>query len=181
MKNFEVASRYAKAVYSLAVEENQQEKILSEITAVSDVLEDKELSTHLNSPLMTAEEKKNIVNRLLDSAEFSQTTKSFINLLADKSRLNNLPEISTLLQNFLDESNGVVRGEVVSASELSQEDRQGIETKVSSLLDKKLLLEYKNDPSVLGGVVVKVGDYTIDYSVNRQLERIKESLNEGVQ
>lgn len=181
MKNFEVASRYAKAVYSLALEEKQEEKVLSEINALSEVLSDKELRAHLNSPLMTDEEKKAIVNRLLDSADFSQTTKSFLNLLADKSRLSNLPEIATLLQKYLDDANGVVRGEVVSATDLSQDDREGIETKVSSLLDKKLLLEYKKDPSVLGGVVVKVGDYTIDYSVNRQLERIKESLNEGVQ
>ena len=181
MKNFEVASRYAKAIYGLAKEEGQQEKVLAEVSALADVLEDKELKAHLNSPLMNEEDKKSIVNRLLDSADFSGSTKNFINLVADKGRLSILTEVSMLFQKYIDEEKGLVRGEVVSATDLTDEDKTNIEAKVTSLLNKKLFLEYKKDPSFLGGVVVKVGDYTIDYSVGRQLERIKESLNEGVQ
>lgn len=181
MKNYEVASRYAKAVFSLAQETNESEKLIAEINALKDVLQDAELKAHLNSPIVGEEEKKKIVNRLLEAAEFSTTVKSFMNLLVDKSRLNHIAEIAELLQKYQDEAAGVIRGDVVSATELNDSEKSEIENKISSLLNKKLQLEYKQDASILGGVVVKVGDYTVDYSVNRQLERIKESLNEGVQ
>lgn len=181
MMNIEVASRYARAIYSLSKENSEQEVVLKEISTLAKVLEDKDLKAHLDSPVVSYNDKKDIVKKLLSTADFKKTTESFLSLLADKSRLSLLPEISFLLQKFSDETAGVVRGDVVSASDLSNEDKSSIETKISSLLNKKLLLEYKVDPSLLGGVVVKVGDYTIDYSVNRQLDRIKESLNEGVQ
>lgn len=181
MKNIQLANRYAKAIYAVAKEEGKQEQVFAELSALAGVLEDAELKKHLNSPIVSRDDKKSIANRLLESASFSDMTKNFINLLCDKDRLAVFSEISSLFQKLLDEDNGVVRGIVTCASDLESDEKTSLETKVAKLLNKKLVLEYKKDPNLLGGVVVNVGDYTLDYSVNRQLERIKESLNAGVQ
>lgn len=181
MKNVQLASRYAKAIYSLAKETNSQDQIFTEASALAEVLSDVDLKKHLNSPVVSKEDKKAIANRLLESASFSEITKNFVNVLCDKERLSLLSEISSLFQKFIDEEKGLVRGEVKSATDLTEDEKKNLEDKVSKILNKKLLLEYTKDASLFGGVVVNVGDYTLDYSVNRQLERIKESLSEGVQ
>lgn len=180
MKNLQLAGRYAKAVYAVAKEERAGEEILAELKALSDVFDDDGLRKHLASPILSAEDKKAIVNRLLSSASFRDTTKNFLNLLCDKGRLALLAEVVSVYRSLLDAENGLVRGVVTSADDITPEEKASLEAKVATMLGKKLLLEYKKDPSLLGGVVVKVGDYTLDFSVNRQLERIKESLSEGV-
>ncbi len=95
----------------------------------------------------------------------SDVLKNFTLLLARKQRLPIFNDVVTAYQQFSDESHGVTRGQVRSAAALGPDDRKRIEDIVSKATKKKVILTYKEDPSLLGGLVAEVGSYTFDDSL----------------
>lgn len=180
MKNKEVANRYAKALFAVADEVNKVEVILEEIRILANVLSDSDLQAYLASPVTKADEKKQVVEKLIGSASFAQETINFVKLISDKGRLNCFSEMLSEYEKIADDKNGVARGTVYSAKALEESERLEVSSQIEKLLNKKVIVEYKEDPSILGGIVAKIGDYTIDHSITKQLGRIKESLIEGV-
>ncbi|MFK8137403.1 MAG: F0F1 ATP synthase subunit delta [Bdellovibrionales bacterium] len=181
MKYSLLAERYAKALFETAKEDGASDQVFEEISILQEAIMDDELQAYFNSPMTQLKDRKEIIKRLNDAAKTSETTQNFLNVLADNKRLNIFEELVKKYRTILDEANGVVRGSLTSAVDLQMEERSNIEGQISKLLNKKIVLEYEVDKSILGGIVAKVGDYTIDNSVNNQLKKIKESLIEGVQ
>ncbi|MES2964311.1 MAG: ATP synthase F1 subunit delta, partial [Bdellovibrionota bacterium] len=99
-----------------------------------------------------------------------------INLLARKDRLGVFGEIVHAFEAEADAANNVARGVVRSATVLGQDDRKRIEDQVERVLKKKVILSYKVDPSVIGGLVAQVGSYTFDDSISAHLKRMNEEL-----
>src|SRR4029077_20300117 len=98
-----------------------------------------------------------------------------------KNRLGIFSEIVTAFEHITDEAHGVTRGTVRSATVLAPEERKRIETLVGRATKKQVILTYKEDPSLLGGLVAEVGSFTFDDSLHAHLKRINEQLNRSVQ
>ena len=94
-----------------------------------------------------------------------------------KGRVELLPEIALAYEARSDEANGVTRGEVRSSTVLTSEERARIESKVSEVTKKKVILTYKEDPEVIGGLIAEVGGYRFDDTLRSHLKRLKDDIN----
>lgn len=177
MKVSEVASRYAKAVFELAVDNRTQEKVFSDLRELSRVFsEDKGVHEFLTSPLVTGEQRVALLTKALENKNVSKEVVDLVYLLARKDRLGVFAEIVQSFEAEADQANNVARGTVRSATVLGQDDRKRIEDQVERVLKKKVILSYKVDPTVIGGLVAQVGSYTFDDSIAAHLKRMNEEL-----
>jgi len=177
MRTQEAAQRYAKAFYTLATEKNKLDTALNELREFScAVRKDPGLKYFFSSPIITAEDQRAALDKFFEKKPLSEETRSLLHLLAEKRRMNLLSAIAAAFQSVVDESRGVARGQVVSASTLSPEERQKLEVTISRHTNKKAVLEYHEDKSLLGGLVARVGSFTFDDSLDTQLRVMKEVL-----
>lgn len=177
MRSMQVATRYARALYNLAKEKNEQDVVFDQMRVLAEVFtSDKEISSYLGSRLIPTPEKAKAIDKLVASVSLAGTLKNFLSLLAQKNRLALFAEIVSAYQVIADEAHGVTRGVVRSATVLGPEERKRISELVSRATKKQVILTYKEDPSLLGGLVAEVGTYTFDDSLISHLKRMNEQL-----
>ncbi len=177
MKGQEAAQRYAKAFYALTTEKNKLDTALNELREFSiAVQKEPELNYFFTSPIVTADDQKGALDKFFEKKALSDETKSLLHLLAEKRRFGLLSQIASAFQSVVDEARAVARGQVVSASTLSPEERQKLEVTISRHTNKKAVLEYHEDKGLLGGLVAQVGSFTFDDSLDTQLRVMKEVL-----
>jgi len=177
-----VARRYARALFS-AGEKDGIEKLKAygeDLDRFVEILSaSPELMQIFRNPIFSVEDKKRVVDKLLEKLSPQQITRNFIYLLADKGRLSLVPDVSDYYEAMLDTAQGVLRGRLITAKDLAEGRQKDIKAKLEEQTGKKLVLEYSVDPDILGGVVLKVGDRVLDASLRAQLEIIKENIKRG--
>lgn len=177
MRVSELASRYAKAVFELAVENKTQEKVFEDLRQLEQVFtKDQEVQAFLVSPLIKAEQRAAVMKQVLENKGLSKEAYDLVLLLAQKDRMSLFADVARAFQDEIDSANNVCRGVVRSAVALGQAERQKIEETVERVLSKKVIMTYKVDPSVIGGLVAQVGSYTFDDSIATHLRRMNEEL-----
>lgn len=173
----EVAARYSRALFDIAMDQKQSKQVLEQIRSLNNLFaKDQEISSFFQSPLVKVEDKERILSKAISGMGLIDEVDSFVRLLAKKGRLSLFNQILEEFQNLTDQENQVTRGVVSSAATLSPEDRHAVETKVSSYIKKNVILVYKEDETLLGGLVARVGSFTFDDSLATHLNRIKEEL-----
>lgn len=177
MRYTEVASRYARALFLVAQEKSNVERIFSELRALrSAIRKDEELVDALSSPLIKGADRELAVQSAFAERDVSAEVESFFCLLARKNRLGLFSEIVDAFEHEADEANGVTRGTVRSAGVLSPEERAEIEKIVAKATGKRVILSYQEDSSLIGGLVAEVGSFTFDDSILSHLRRLHEDL-----
>lgn len=169
-----VARRYAKALVEVLPEE-KLEKVLEEAKNLNALIDDRAIR-YFKSPVVPVEKKKSLMEQVLSKFEVPQELKKVLLLMAEKNRLGLLREFVSELESLVDYKLGIVKAEVVSASELDEETLSSITSKIEELFGKKAQVTLKLDPSLIGGFVVKVADKVIDASVRTQLENLKKNI-----
>ena len=170
---FELASRYGLALFAVAEERKELEKVGKELQAFSLMRDSsKELSFMLNCPTIPRSEKVSAIMAIADKAGFSKTTKDFLGLVAGNNRLFALPDMIKAFLGLIEEKEGQVTVEVTSALELAKEQKEKISSELSSALGKTIRLQVKEDASLLGGMMVKVGSL-IDSSLKTKVQQLK--------
>lgn len=175
-----IARRYAKALIQLATEEGAVEKYYDELSGFGSVL-----SAHhgfaalLASPAFAIEKKKAMLQDAIDMVQLSKTVSNFFFLLQEKNRLDQLPSIITGYRGFADELSGLLRSTVTSALPLEDAQVEEIKAALEKTTGKTVLLRVQYDPTLLGGVVTKIGDKVFDGSIKTQLDRIQDILQKG--
>lgn len=178
MRQMMIASRYAKAIYSLAKEKGEQDSVFAQMRVIEDALSlEKDIAEFVHSPLVRPADKEKVIAQLTAKVNLPEALKNFLLLLAKKDRLGLFPDIVTSYQTIADEAHGVTRGVVRSAAVLAPDERKRIEELVGRATKKQVILTYKEDPSLLGGLIAEVGSYTFDDSLSSHLTRINEQLN----
>lgn len=178
MSYSELATRYAKSLYEVSAEKNYADKVFSELRGLQEAFQkDTQITEFLNSPILKAEDKAKALEAALKNGGLSEETRALILLLAKKGRLPIFSEVVEAFQARADEAHGVTRGTVRSAIVLSPEERKRIETTVSNYTKKQVILTYKEDPNVIGGLIAEVGSYTFDDTLKSHLRRLNEELN----
>lgn len=177
MRVSELALRYSKAAYGLAAESKNQEKVFADLRSLSEIFEkNPEIKEFMASPLIKPQEKIAAFEKSFSNAGLSKEAHQLLILLADKERLPIFEQVFQGFQNLLDKANGVSRGTVRSATALAAGDRQQIESIVEKAINKKVIMTYKVDTSVIGGLVAQVGSYTFDDSIDAHLRKLNEEL-----
>ncbi|MCP3941700.1 MAG: ATP synthase F1 subunit delta [Desulfobacteraceae bacterium] len=180
MKNLAVSRRYAKALILIGQENGQAEQYNEELRSVVGLFDTQvgfELA--LINPLYNKKDRKKVLQAVLAATDLSAIMKSFMVLLFDKGRIGFLREIASYYNDLADELKGVVKASVISATQLSSEVIEKIREVLSKKAGKTIVLNVEQDPSLIGGVVTKIGDLVLDGSVKTQLINMRETLKKG--
>ncbi len=172
-----ISRRYAKALLELGIEAGNVDAIVVETTSVAEAYASSaELQRVLGDPLVPYAAKKGILSDVAAGLALSATTKNVVLLLADRRRLRLLPEIAQLLREMNDLQKGVVRAEVTSAVNLSDAFYERLKAQLEKMTGKSVVLEKTTDPTLIGGVVTRIGDQVFDGSIKTRLASLKNAL-----
>lgn len=175
-----IAKRYAKALFSLGQEEGQLEQYGLELKEFADLCRQMpEFASVLMNPVFTAEDRKEILLVVLEKGGFSATMQRFLKLLLDKDRMGAIQGIAEYYEQLWDEVAKVARVSIITARPLKEEALKALEASLEKLTSKKIKSDVGEDPSLIGGVVVKIGGMVLDGSVKAQLEGLRETLKRG--
>jgi len=170
-----LARRYARALFDVAVEKGTYERIGDEIDVLAKAYEgSRDLAEALTNPIFPRAQRRAVVEAILQRADASPTVRNFVLLLLEAERIPQLPAIARELRVLVDEKAGRVQAEVTSAAPLEREQVTKIQGALERLSGKSVVLEARQDPDLLGGVVAKVGDMVYDGSVRTTLELMRE-------
>lgn len=179
MLNQKVAFRYAKALYDAAKKENMTSVVRQDIEWIANTLNSsRDLQNLVNSPIVPNWRKKEIFKELFEQ-KVNKITFLFVELLANKHREVYLIDIIEQFENIYNAEHNIQKVEISSARELSDSIKQKFLDKLTGSTGKSIVPTYKVDPSIKGGILVKINDKVHDFSVRNQLEIVRDILNKG--
>ena len=171
------ATRYAKALLDVAIRESDPARIEADLTAVVDVMKDHvDVRRAMLSPAIPQTVRVNVVRALTDHLGAQPPAAKLLALLADRGRLELLPDLLEVYRERLLAHRNIVRAEVRAAVPLQADKVQALEKSLSELTGKQMQIELSVDPSLIGGVVAKIGSIVYDGSIRTQLQRMKQQL-----
>ncbi|MDY6831078.1 MAG: ATP synthase F1 subunit delta [Thermodesulfobacteriota bacterium] len=180
MKNYVIQRRYAKALMLIGKEDNNAEQYKEELNGFVSVLDmEKAFEGAITNPLYPVEARRKVLDMVIEKLGVSVMMRSFLTLLFEKRRIQHVRGINEVYQNLVDELKGIVRADVVSACELSDDVVEKIRASLSKMTGKQVVVDIAQDPTLIGGIVTKVGDMVLDGSIKTQLSNMKESLKKG--
>lgn len=179
MINSNIAKRYARAFFEIAAEEKQYEKYFNELNSVASIInENKDLKEFLSNPIFDLSDKKAVVRKVLDRVQISAMTENLVNLLVDKRRIYLLSGILSSYQELMDKVLRKIQVEVKTAFPLKNDLTQRLQKGLEEMTGKSVEMAISEDASLLGGLVVRVGDTYYDGSIRTQLNNIRNLLGE---
>jgi len=173
-----VAHQYAQALYDVARQNRQAERVGRELTEFAALITSHaELRRVLESTAIPAARKRAVVQALLDAApETSPEVQRLLLLLADRHRLMLLDQIAAAVAERVMDAGRVMKAELTSATPLDEAARREIVAALSQAVGRELAVTERVDPALIGGMVARVGSLIFDASVARHLERLRERL-----
>ena len=176
------ARRYAKALFDLAKKSGPEamEAAGADLEGFAALArESAELADLFRDPVFSSQEKQGVIAALADRLETGAMVRNFLSLLAEKHRLMLLAGIAGEYQVLLDAEKGILRGEIVSAVPLDEKTRADVVGKLEKKAGQSLVLDFKVDADLLGGMLLKVGDNVMDASLKTQLSLLKDTIKRG--
>ena len=176
MVNVSVARRYARALLEASatgalVGTSDQLSALADLVASNPALADV-----IRNPAYSRAQRHGVVEGLIQLLNPESAVPNFLRLLVDRHRLAILPDIARLFRDMADEKAGRVRGTVVSAVPLDPQSIRQLESSLSQVVQKKVVLDTRVDREVLGGVSTQVGSVVFDGTLRTQLDDLKRAL-----
>ncbi|HEX8083655.1 MAG TPA: ATP synthase F1 subunit delta [Solirubrobacteraceae bacterium] len=171
----EIAQVYARALFEAAQDADKLDEVREQVGAFADALdENRDLSVFFFSPYFSTEEKKDGLGKVVDGAEDIVT--NFLELLIEKHRMPAVYRIRREYDALWEEENKLLPVEITSAIELDKDTVKQIGDKIGERTGRKVQLESKVDPDILGGIVVRVGDRILDASIANRLESLRKQV-----
>ena len=180
MAQARAARRYAKALFSLASDEDRVEAVQQELAALAELLAAMpELRNALLRPLHPVTERKAVLERVAERLGTSLTVRHFYSFLIEQRRFVDLGAVRAEFQRLADLAAGRLRAEVVSAQPLSDAQRERLRQVLADQTGGYVELDARVDPELLGGAVATVGDLVFDGSLRTQLHQLRANLMKG--
>ena len=175
-----LARRYARALLAIGEEEGRSRQILAEIERFEALLSEIPLLREmLEAAHINRRDKHAALEAVVGPSGFLPSTGNFLNLLVDKGRMTILSRILSEFRTLIERLEGIERVEVTVPMPLTDSQRTMLTGVLEGRTGRKVLLEEKLDPGVLGGMVVKVGSTVYDGSARSQIQNIRETLRKG--
>ena len=169
---------YGEALFQIAVESSSCLPMLEEVTELKKILSDNpELGSVMLNPRFSKEEHSEIISNVF-KGRIDDKLFSFLELLVNKGRYNYLEEILDYFVSRVKEHLHIGQASVTSAIEIDEEMKKKIKEKLLSTTDyKEIEIEYITDPSLIGGMVIRIKDRIVDNSVRTKIENISRDLH----
>lgn len=173
----EVGDRYAQALFDLALETGRLDAVRGDVVSLKTAwTESADLRRLATSPVIAADVQGKGLVAVATKAKFEKTTANFLGLLAQNGRARDLPAVIAGFEARYAKHAGIVAAEVVSAQPLDAKQLAAIKTALNNSLGKAPELTTRVDPSILGGLKVKVGSKLFDASLKTKLDQMKFAL-----
>lgn len=178
MRHTILARRYAKALFSLGKEQGTTELYASILNGIAALYADSSIGVAdaVANPLYPLDIRQKVMAKIAESVQADAIMTSFLNLLVEKKRAEILPDIAIAMQSMVDKDQNISHGTVVSAVELDSALLTKIQGTLEKITGNTVILETQVDPSIIGGIIAKVGDLVLDGSIKTQLHGLKESI-----
>ena len=179
MTNKTAATRYARALLDVAIKENADlDRIERELDSLVELFKQyPALAQALLNPIVPVPRKRAAVAALIALVELTPMVSKLVALLADRDRLVLVPDLLAAYRERLQTHRNVIRADITTATPLPPERATAIVASLARATGRTVALTTSVDPSIIGGVVTRIGSTVYDGSVARQLEKIRARLN----
>ena len=172
-----IARRYAKALLEIGIAQNAYEKMGRELEIVATLMrESQDLQNALSNPIFPLSQRKGVLDKIATKLGLHKEVRNFLMLVMDRGRIAQLPDMARELSALVDKQAGRVRATVTSARPIDDNFAINLRGAIEKRLGKKVILEKKEDPTLIGGMVTRVGDILYDGSIKTQLEMARQLL-----
>ena len=178
-KNFSgtAASRYSLALYELAEENKYVKEIEDQSFALIKLIDNsKDFESIIKNPTYKREDQINVINEISKLYSFNNLLKNFLCFLVEKRRLFFLRNILGSLMDICSQKRGEVKARLVASKKLTNEEVNQIKDELSKDFTNKMKLDYKYDPSLIGGLIIQVGSVMIDTSIKNKLKQLENKM-----
>ena len=174
-----IGRRYAKALFSLAVDQNRVEPWSESLRALkASVAGSADLRDVLSNPVYSKEQRRAVAAKLAETLKLDAEPQSLLFLLADRNRLGHLAAIADTFGELADAKLGRVRAKVTTATAIDDAALKAIAERLGAAARATVLVEHAVEPAIVGGVVAQIGSLVYDGSLRTQLEQLKTSLKQ---
>ena len=171
-----LARPYAKAIFSAALDAGTHEVVAQDLALLSAVSQTQEVSRLIEDPELSKEKIAQIIIGLADG-EVGNLANKMLELLADNKRLNLIEAINTSYQELLEQHNKTSSIVVNVANQPSEDNKNIIIEKLLAEHGEGSKIEFSEDPSIMGGLSIKIGDETLDLSIRGKVKKLVNQLN----
>ncbi|XP_021065503.1 ATP synthase subunit O, mitochondrial [Mus pahari] len=175
-----IEGRYATALYSAASKEKKLDQVEKELLRMGQLLKDPKVSLAVLNPYIKRTIKVKSLNDITQKEKFSPLTANLMNLLAENGRLGNTQGIISAFSTIMSVHRGEVPCTVTTASPLDDAVLSELKTVLKSFLSQNqiLKLEVKIDPSIMGGMIVRIGEKYVDMSAKSKIQKLSKAMRE---
>ena len=168
------AKRYAQAVLGLAKERGTLDAWHADLARLNELMSDPQAADYFASPNVPEERKRALLDQALAAGQ--PEARNLARILLERRRLEIVPQLFALYEEGLRAERGIALAEVTVAEPLGPAEEAVIRDRLSRLVGKQVQLRLRVDPSIIGGIVARVGDQLIDASVTTRLRRLRARL-----
>ena len=170
---------YSLALYELAKENNSLDLVEQQVNSIIKLIKQSEdFNILIKDPTNKQREKLNAMKTISEKFNFNEIFKKFLNFLIFKRRFNNIERI---LKDFLDicsNKRGEIRAKLTAAKELNNNDIEKIKNELAKNFGSNIKINYRHDPSLIGGLIVQIGSIMVDTSIKNKLQNIENKMIE---
>ncbi|XP_049598637.1 ATP synthase subunit O, mitochondrial [Syngnathus scovelli] len=176
-----VEGRYATALFSAASKQKKLDQVEQELVKVNAVIKDPKISSIVMNPHVKRSIKQKTFHDALAKAKVSSITTNLINVLSDNGRLTKTGDVITAFGKMMSAHRGEVICSVTTAQPLDPANLTELKTALNGFLQKgeTIKLETKSDPSILGGMIVSIGDKYVDMSTKTKIQKLTKIMRDS--
>jgi F-type H+-transporting ATPase subunit delta len=172
-----VARRYANALADVVTKSGETDSVRNELKIWETMISgNTDLQTAFSNPAISQDNKEKVLENLIEKTRPTKTTANFLRILLRNNRLTEIREINEKFSSVLEERSGAVSAQIISARSLSEAEKAEMQANLSKLTGKTVSLNFETDPTLIGGVVTRIGSTVYDGSVRTQLSELKHQM-----
>ena len=176
----ETSERYSRALFEVANEENELDKIESDIKNFQSLLKSsQEIMNFIKNPTQSINTQNSVIVLLADKLGFSKNLKNFFLLLVEKRRIFFIQKISENFLKLCSLKRGEVKASLISSKELSNAELDKISKDLSTSMGSSIIFDYKVDKELIGGLKLQLGSFMIDTSIRNKLKKYEKAMLEN--
>jgi F-type H+-transporting ATPase subunit delta len=170
------AAAFAQALLELAIERQQVDVVAGEMAGIrTAIVESPSLGAFFSNPSIKDAERQGVLNRAL-LPQVSPLVGNFLRLLLSKGKLGQIGAVAAAYQELMDKRQGKVNVDVTVTKALGPQELELVRQRISTAIQKEAVIKQHVDASIIGGIIIRVGDKLIDGSVKSQLQSIEKKL-----
>lgn len=170
-----VAKRYAQAVFGLATQENAVDQWLASLSRLAEAASDPVVGAYFTDPSQPVAVKLDALEQLLPGIE-QQEALNLARMLITRRRFEILPDLLEVFRDLMLEAQGIAIADVTTAVALTEAEQQAVGERLATIVGRKIEMRAHVDPSIIGGLVARIGDQLIDGSAATQLRNMRAAL-----